>query len=133
MKTPSRKRPRPQALAVAPSSEDLAAWAATVRYVGSPEHKTYPSFAGRPKLRSDATPCPTEYKDADMICGWLRNAILQGNVSAFRDQECFPRYVWAKLDGTWFEARLVNATAGTYKGYPVTEASIPRELRERLS
>ena len=58
---------------------------------------------------------------------------VRENVRAFRDQGGFPRYVWAKLDGTWFEERLVNATAGTYKGYPVTEASIPRELRERVS
>lgn len=60
-----------------PDSRELAGWAASVSYTGSPEHKTYPSFAGRPKLRSDATPCPTEYKDASVIAAWLRESILE--------------------------------------------------------
>lgn len=111
----------------------MKAWADSVSYVGSPEHKTYPSFAGQPRLRSDATPCPKEFNDADAIREWLCEAILRGDVSAYRDQGAFPRYVWDKRQGRWFEARLVNSASGSYKGYPVTEESIPRELLERAS
>lgn len=133
MRTPGRKRARPQSLATTPEPRELEEWANSVTYVGSPEHKTYPSFAGRPKLRSDATPCPKELNNAESIREWLREAILQGNVSAYRDQGTFPRYVWDKRQDRWFEARLVNAASGSYKGYPVTEESVPRELLERAS
>lgn len=133
MKTPSRKRPRPQTLAADPDIRELEEWAKSASYIGSPEHKTYPSFAGRPKLRSDATPCPPEINDAEVIGTWLRAAILKGNVSAYRDQGTFPRYVWARLQQRWFEGRLVNAVSGAYKGYPVTEESIPSELREQTT
>lgn len=85
MKTPGRRRPRPQALAIDPDRLDLERWATGASYVGSPEHKTYHSFAGSPKLRSDATPCPKQYKDARLIESWLRNAIREGNISAYRD------------------------------------------------
>ena len=112
---------------------ELENWAASASYIGSPEHKTYPSFAGPPKLRSDATPCPQEFKDASIIQTWLREEIRQGNVSAYRDQGTFPRYVWGRRGNRWFEARLVNAQSGAYKGYPVTEESIPNELRKRVS
>lgn len=131
MKTPARKRPRPQALATAPDLHELNELATRVSYVGSPEHKTYPSFAGAPRLRSDATPCPKKYKDAVVIGEWLRDAMRQGNVSAYRDQGTFPRYVWGRYDARWFEARLVNAQIGAYKGYPVLEESIPTELLRR--
>jgi len=133
MRTPGRTRPQPKALAAPLEARELQGWAEDVTYIGSPEHKTYPSFAGRPVLRSDATPCPREFNDAKSICAWLRDAILRGNVSAYRDQGTYPRYVWDLLNGQWFEARLVNATSGSYKGYPVTEDNIPRELRKRLT
>lgn len=131
MKTPARKRPRPQALSAGTDPRELEEWASTVRYIGSAEHKTYPSFAGSPKLRSDATPCPRELNDAKEIESWLRQAISLGQVSAYRDQDTYPRYVWSKHHDQWYEARLVNAVAGDYKGYPVTEESIPPELLKR--
>ena len=130
MRTPGRRRARPQRLALDVAPDELREWAAAVRYIGSPEHKSYPSFAGQPRLRSDATPCPKEINNAEEITGWLREGIRNGNVSAYRDQNRFPRYVWAKREGRWFEARVVNSHDGSYKGYPVAEDDVPPQLRK---
>ena len=102
--------------------------AAKVAYVGSPEHKSYPSFAGQPRLRSDATRCPKHLKDQAQLTGWLQDAIRAGHVSQDPAEVGFPRYVWAFQDGIWFEGRLVNATQGTYKGYPLHPDERPQVL-----
>ncbi|WP_327106169.1 hypothetical protein [Nonomuraea glycinis] len=100
-----------------------------VSYVGSGEHKSYPSFAGQPRLRADASKCDPEYKDADEITDWLRQAIACGNVGAPWEGE-FPRYVWRGLDDVIYEARLVNRELGQYKGYPLTSSERPEGLNE---
>ena len=102
-------------------------------YTGSPEHKSYPSFAGEPRLRSDATKCPKHLKDQEQLTGWLQQAICQGWVSEDPQSARFPRYVWARHEGIWFEARLVNAEQGTYKGYPLAEDEIPKGLDNNRS
>lgn len=104
----------------------LARCAAVVRYVGSPEHKTFPSFAGRMQGRSDATKCPTHLRDSYVITGWLAEAIRKGNISAAFDSD-FPRYVWARPEGEecWYEARLTNEVNGEYKGYPLNDDETP--------
>ena len=99
--------------------------AGRVMYVGSVEHKSYPSFAGAPKLRSNATRCPRHLKDQEQITGWLRDAVRRGYVSEAPGPESFPRYVWARQEETWFEARLVNVEQGHYKGYPLGEHEAP--------
>ena len=126
MRSPGRKRPQRRKVAEGISRVTLAACASRVRYVGSPEHKTFPTFAGRMQARSDATKCPTHLKDSDIITGWLADAIREGNVSAAFDGE-FPRYVWARPQGedTWYEARLTNQVLGEYKGYPLDAAQQP--------
>lgn len=126
MRSPGRKRPQIRKVAQGISSDVLAACAAQVRYVGSPEHKTFPTFAGRMQARSDATKCPTHLRDPDVISGWLADAIRQGNVSAAFDGG-FPRYVWALPQGesSWYEARLTNQELGEYKGYPLDPNQIP--------
>lgn len=133
MRSPGRKRARPQDLAHGIDTVLLAQWSAAVTYIGSPEHKSYPSFAGQPRLRSDATPCPKHIHDAQRITAWLREGILAGHVSAYMDHGRFPRYVWSRIDDQWFEARVVNSEQGTYKGYPVTESDIPRALVKEVS
>lgn len=90
-----------------------------------------PSFAGPAKLRSDASRCPTDLKDAVEITGWLATAIRAGLVSDDPGQDGFPKYVWAFKRGAWFEGRLVNAAQGTYKGYPLTDDEVSRGLRAR--
>ncbi|MFT4187222.1 MAG: hypothetical protein QM621_01415 [Aeromicrobium sp.] len=126
MRSPGRKRPQKRAVAQDVSSDVLARCAAWARYVGSPEHKTFPSFAGPAQARSDATKCPTHIDNQEHVTSWLREAILAGNVSAAFDDD-FPRYVWAHPEdgGAWFEARLTNKSLGEYKGYPLDPSERP--------
>jgi hypothetical protein len=63
-----------------PPDRDLAGLAARTSYVGSPEHKTFPSFAGPPRPRADATKCDPGLGDAAELTSWLRLAIAVGNV-----------------------------------------------------
>lgn len=51
------KRRKRHAIGSRPSGETIERVARAARYVGSAEHKAYPSTAGPPALRSDATPC----------------------------------------------------------------------------
>jgi hypothetical protein len=97
--------------------------------VGSGEHKSYPSFAGQPRLRADASKCDPKFQDADEITDWLRQAIACWNVGAPWEGE-FPRYVWRDLDDVIYEARLVNRELGQYKGYPLTRSEWPDRLNE---
>ena len=51
MRTPMRRRPRPRTQDVPPDT-DLGALAERARYIGSPEHKDMPTFAGQPRPRA---------------------------------------------------------------------------------
>ena len=119
MRAPQRKRPRKRVICV-PSDVDLYSLAERATYVGSPEHKDVPSFAGQPRLRADASCCPREIADRKLVKGWLRTAIRRGATGAPREGG-FPRYVWHKDGGTIFEGRLVNRGSRSYKGYPLGE------------
>lgn len=90
-----------------------------------------PSFAGPPKLRSDASRCPPDLKDPAEITEWLGTAIRAGLVSDDPGEDGFPRYVWAFKGDTWFEGRLVNVVQGTYKGYPLAIDEVSPALRSR--
>lgn len=104
--------------------------ASRARYVGSPEHKGYPSPAGPPALRSDATPCDSKIKWDDI------NAVLQEAIQRCCTSELFeqgfPKYVWGWIDGDLYEARHINGPAGTYKGYQLEEADYPRDPQKKL-
>ena len=126
VKTPKRRRPLSRKFAVGIAQDRLDRAAAQATYVGSPEHKSAPSFAGPPKLRSDASRCPTHLKDADEITRWLAAAIQRGQVNEDPGEEGFPKYVWAYELDTWFEGRLVNEVQGTYKGYPLSDDQVPK-------
>lgn len=82
-------------------------------------------------MRSDASRCPTDLKDAAEITGWLATAIRAGLVSHDPGEDGFPKYVWAFRRDTWFEGRLVNEVQGTYKGYPLAADEVARGLRSR--
>ena len=99
-----------------PPGFDLGQVADEVEYVGSVEHKRYPSFAGQPRPRADATLCEPKFKDAAVLTEWLASAVRAGQVGAPWEAG-FPRYVWVWQDDQWFEARLVNQVLGQYKGY----------------
>ena len=128
MRSEKRKRPRTRKKLV-PSGTDLDALAARVTYVGSPEHKDTPSFAGPPRPRGDVSICPREYRDEKLITRWLRAAICDGSTGAPWEGD-FPRYVWHKEKGTVFEARHVNRGDGSYKGYPLNDDEWPPHLLE---
>ena len=95
--------------------------------MGSPEHKDSPSFAGHPRPRADATICDRSFVSRlDEINVWLKAAILTGKTGAWSGD--FPRYAWHKEGDTVFEARLVNAGNGEYKGYELKREEWPRDL-----
>ena len=82
--------------------------------MGSAEHKTYPSPAGPPALRSDATPCDPQISFEE-VEGALKEAIRRSCVSANFEQG-FPKYVWGWLRGQLHEARHISGPGGGYKG-----------------
>lgn len=127
MRTPSHRRPRRRVIDRDPVA-DLAAVATAVTYVGSAEHKDYPSPAGPPRLRVDATKCdPQLHNDFDLLTDWLRQGIRSGCVGAPWEDR-FPRYVWVIRDQSCFEARLVNAGTGEYKGYQLLDSEWPQGM-----
>ena len=109
------------------SPEDTASRA---RYVGSQEHKGYPSPAGPPALRADATPCDPEIEWGDINAA-LQEAIRRCCTSAVFEQG-FPKYVWGWIDRDLYEARHLNGPAGTYKGYRLEKMEYPRDPEGRL-
>lgn len=125
------RRKKRRAIGSWTSSESIAAIAGRVRYVGSAEHKGYPSPAGPPALRSDATPCDPNVS-ADEAGAALAEGIRRGAVSAVTEQG-FPKYVWGWLNGDLYEARHINGPAGTYKGYRIEDSERPLDPEGRLN
>jgi hypothetical protein len=119
MRSSRRKRPLLRIIAPSPAGINLERVAGQALYVGSPEHKDTPSFAGHPRPRSDASICDRGLaQEQAEVTRWLRGAIERGHVSAYWEGE-FPRYVWYKRGDTVYEGRLVNRETGWYKGYPL--------------
>lgn len=131
MRAPKRRRPQKREIRVPPNT-DLQAVANRVTYVGSPEHKDFPSFAGMPHPRADASLCPRTITDAEIVTGWLRSAITRGATSALWEGG-HPRYVWHKEGDTLFEARLINKSNGSYKGYPLTPQEWPKGIEKHYA
>ena len=130
MRAPRRKRPLQRVLISEPP-EDREIMARDVSYVGSPEHKDTPSFAGHPRPRADASICDRALaRDQIAVEQWLRRAILAANYSEFFEGD-FPRYVWYLDEQSCitYEARLVNREQGCYKGYPLNTSEAPPVLR----
>jgi hypothetical protein len=114
-------------MAEPPAGADVEAAASVARYVGSAEHKSFPSFAGAPRLRADATKCPPHLADAEELTEWLRRAIRSQQTSG-RWEGGFPRYAWLAVEGTVFEARQLGPGSGQYKGYPLVPGEAPKGL-----
>lgn len=126
MRAASRKRPPRRTRCPPPPGTDLANLAERVSYVGSPEHKAFPSFAGPPKHRGDATKCDPDLEVAQ-ITAWLRAGLLAGHVGAPWEGD-FPRYVWLRTEARVYEARLVNQGLGQYKGWALADDEVPSWL-----
>jgi hypothetical protein len=109
-----------------PVGVNLEEVAERVRYIGSPEHKDAPSFAGQKKPRADASICPRGLTQEE-VQGWLRLAILRGATSEFWEGD-FPRYVWFRTGSVAYEGRLTNSASGEYKGFPLARSEWPASL-----
>jgi len=116
-----------RALGSPPAGVDLLRLAGSARYVGSAEHKTFPSFAGPPKLRADASKCDPKLAGQDELTAWLRQAFVEGSVGAPWEGD-YPRYVWYRDGDVVYEGRLVNQELGQYKGYPIRTDEWPEGL-----
>jgi hypothetical protein len=123
LRAPRRRRPLLRRLGQAPADIDVTAVAARVRYVGSPEHKDFPSFAGQPRPRADASLCDQRLRQEE-IDAWLRLAIERGAFSEYWE-DGFPRYLWYKDGDTVYEGRLINRDSGEYKGWPLERSEWP--------
>lgn len=127
MRTPNRRRPPKRVIVPPPPGCNPLVAAELASYVGSPEHKDAPSFAGHPRPRADASICDRSFiRRLDEINDWLKAAIRMGNTGAWSGN--FPRYAWHKEGDTVFEARLVNEGKGEYKGYELLSEEWPRDL-----
>jgi hypothetical protein len=130
MRAPRRKRPLPRKISgILPADVDLNAIATRVAYVGSPEHKAYPSSAGGPFPRPDASKCDPSFRGREsMLTEWIRHGIRSQYVSGPWDNG-LPRYVWYLDESggvrTVYEARLMNQGNGEYKGYPLNPDEWP--------
>jgi len=129
MRATKRRRPLNRTICEPFDADRLQCIGSSVRYVGSVEHKDTPSFAGSPpRPRPDATLCDRSLANCqDEITGWLREAVSKGVVGGPWEGE-FPRYAWYKRKETVYEARLVNRTQGTYKGYGLLPDEWPRGI-----
>lgn len=127
MRAPHRRRPMRRLPGPVPSRIDLEDVVARVTYVGSGEHKTFPSFAGPPHPRADASKCDPRLADQDELTGWLQQAIREGRTGGLWEGD-FPRYVWHRVGQVPYEVRLVNP--GTR---PVQRLSIVSRRMARYS
>lgn len=128
MRSPRCRRHHPRTI-YAPEDIGFHKLAERVRYVGSPEHKDFPSFAGHPRPRADASLCPRSINDQEMVTGWLRSAIRARAIGGLWEGD-FPRYAWYKDGHTVYEARLVNKGEGEYKGYPLERYQWPKGIED---
>ena len=127
MRAPRRHRPSKRVFAAPPEGCDVESAAVRAHYIGSPEHKDCPSFAGHPKPRADATICDRSFVGRlDEINKWLKSAIRLGHTGEWSGP--FPRYAWHREGGSVFEARLVNEGNGEYKGYELNGDEWPPGL-----
>ena len=124
MRSPTRRRLAERSVGF-PEGTDLDQIAETVTFIGSPDHKDMPSFAGQPRPRADASICPRELtRDRDRVQNWLREGLRRGSVGGMWEGG-FPRYVWYIEASQVYEARLVNRGNGEYKGYPISVDELP--------
>lgn len=124
------RNPRRRRIRCELPDDRLAQLSELVEYQGSGEHKSYPSPAGSPALRTDATPCDPAI-DWDDIGNALAEGVRRGCISEAAEQG-FPRYVWGWLGGDLYEARHLNGFAGKYKGYRLEPPEYPRDPDNRL-
>lgn len=128
MKQPKHHRSLARERVAAPAGVDLGDVAAEATYIPYAAHKVHFSSGVAPRLRSDATPCPTDIT-AEQARTWLRQAIAAGDVGGSWLGKPYPRLVWRRVDDVVFEARLSNQESGEYHGYPIDRQEWPVWLK----
>lgn len=111
-------------------------------YVGGGEHKVARWWGGLPqaKLGKDGiatrpkrlltTICyrSTEAERDEASC-WVRKALAAGQFRYFEGDKTFPKHIWYQdFNGQFWFGFAINQIAGTYKGWPISEA----EKREKF-
>ena len=130
-----RDKQRELADAWPPGLLEPAALAHAISYKGSVEHKAYPSFAGAPGRRSDASPCdPTVQTESDRLAveRALQDAFVRGCIST-DIRNGFPRYAWGWFRGRLYKAMLINQESGWYKAWPIEGIEAPEDPDGRLA
>lgn len=105
-------------------------------YVGSPEHKVKRFWGGlpqawigpdgrakRPKKQKTNICHRTTDEERDEASGWVQEALSAGQLRFCDGDGIFPKHIWYRdEEGQFWFGFAVNQTAGTYKGWPITEA-----------
>jgi hypothetical protein len=73
-----------------------------------------------------ASRCPRRWTDEDAT-RVLRAAISRGKISADWE-DGFPKFVWAKEGGVFYEARHTRGPAGYFHAYPIEAIQLPRGM-----
>ena len=105
-------------------------------YVGSAEHKVTRWWGGLPKAwqaqdggvkrpkKQHTTPCrKVTEMDRDEASDWVRAALAAGQLRYFEGDQTYPKHIWYRdTTGQFWFGFAVNQIAGTYKGWPISEA-----------
>ena len=126
---PRPKQIRPQAVLTRREIEAAS-------YIGSAEHKVERWWGGLPKAREDSegivkrpekqhtTICrKVTEEDREAASRWVSAALAAGQLRFFEGDQTYPKHIWYLDDGgqLWF-GFAINQVAGTYKGWPISEA-----------
>lgn len=107
----------------------MAVVASKATFRGSQEHKDYPSPLGPPGLKPGKYRCdPSFLNRFEELNDWLRQSIREGIVGGPDPWEGgYPRYVWRRVEGKVYQARLFDQGHGYYKGWELED---PRDWPE---
>jgi len=125
---------RPRQIPVRPALTEPEIAAA--RYVGSPEHKAERWWGGVPQARigrggearrpkkEHTSICPkVTSEDREQASHWVREALRHRQFRFFEGDKLYPKHIWYKDQaGQYWFGFAINQIAGTYKGWPISEA-----------
>lgn len=126
--------PRPKQIPARAALTEAQITAAS--YVGSPEHKVERYWDGLPQAWIGPSGKATRPKkqmtnicrkvtvvERDEASGWVSDALRAGQMRYFEGDKTYPKHIWYLDDsGQYWFGFAVNQIAGTYKGWPITEA-----------
>ncbi len=79
--------------------------------------------ARRPKKLRTSICWLVDEGDRDRASSWVRHALENGQYRYYEGDKNYPKHIWYKgNDGQFWFGFLVNATPGTYKGWPIDES-----------